>query len=134
MQKQFTLFMFLGFIGFLLIFVFTLFVLNPEKGAYALVPFFVSLTFMLLCFFSLASYLFRKKATNNEIYFTNVKISLREGFIFAVYIDVILALGALRLLTWWDGLLLGASLILLEMYFLAGPATSNHPKNEERIL
>jgi amino acid transporter len=134
MQKQFALAMLLGFIAFLTIFLFVVFMLSPEEGTYAIITFFGSLTLATICFISLTAYLLRRKASNNEIYFKNVRSAIRESLLFALFIDTILFLGIINLLTWWDALLLAGALILLEMYFLSSNKQPQHLYKEERIL
>jgi hypothetical protein len=133
MQKQFNLFMVLGFVIFTGFFVFLLTALNPDKGLFVIISFYLSLTFAIICFASLIGYRMRKKATNNEIHYSSIRVSMREAFLLALFFDGLLALGSIRLLTWWDALLLAATLILLELY-LQSSATAKKLKRDEEII
>jgi hypothetical protein len=116
MQTAFQKIMIFGVLIFGLVFGLVLFIGNPKQLP-MLVSFFVSLFFLVLCLASLILYLSKKKATNNEVIYKSVSNSLRQGLFIAVFAVSLLALGAIKLLTWWDAILLAASLILLELYF-----------------
>lgn len=134
MQKQFNLFMVLGFVVFTAIFVFLLIAMNPDKGLFAVVSFYLSLSFAIICLGSLVGHYFRKKATNNEMYYGSIRISMREAFLAALFVDGLLALGKIRLLTWWDATLLAATIILLELYLLSSGNSKKLKRDEEIIL
>lgn len=117
MQKQFTKIMVFGFILFGVILAFTLLKLNPGQGLFAIITFYVSLTLTVTCLASLVSFSARRKVTNNELYFANIKVSFRQALLLAIFIDLTLFIASINLLTWWDIVLLALSLILLELYF-----------------
>jgi hypothetical protein len=49
----------------------------------------------------------------------NIGLSLRQGFLLAILTLGILILQGMRVLVWWDGLLLVAGIFLMELYFLS---------------
>ena len=117
MQRQFTLIMSLSLLLFGGILSFTILKLDPGQGTFPLIAFYLSTAVVILSFFSLTSFLIRRLFTNNELYFSNIKVSFRQSLILAVFVDLTLFIASINLLTWWDLVLLGLSLILLELYF-----------------
>jgi Ca2+/Na+ antiporter len=96
---------------------FSIFYLNPKMGVSAITTLLVSMFFTILCLVSLVGFVARVRHSNNELLFDSFKTSLRQGFLFGLYALGILGLASLKLLTWWDALLLALSLILFEIYF-----------------
>jgi len=117
MQRQFAKIMAFGFVLFGAILVFTLLKLDPKQGFVTVFTFYVSLTLTITCLFSLLSFMVRRKVTNNELFFANIKVSFRQALLLAVFADLTLFIASIGLLTWWDIILLALSLILLELYF-----------------
>ncbi len=100
-------------------FVLTIFYLNPNTNrTLALSSFFISLFFALAGTFTLAGFFIRTALSHNELYYANINVSFREGFLLSLIIIGILALQLLKLLTWWDASLFVAIMILVEFYFL----------------
>jgi len=124
MKKQsYVRVMLLGLAIFVPLLAFSLFYLNPKMGTTAIITFIVSIFFTLTFFVSLLGFLVRAKASNNEVIFDGFKTSLRQGFLVGFYFLGLLGLAAIRLLTWWDALLLALSLILFEIYFKSSKET-----------
>ena len=117
MQRQFTLIMSLFLVIFGGFLAFTVIKLDPTQGLFSLIAFYLSITLVILSFFSLLSFFSRRLVTNNELYFSNIKVSFRQSLILAIFVDITLFIASINLLTWWDLVLLGVSLILLELYF-----------------
>lgn len=90
---------------------------SPEKGSITVVLYYLSIFFFLLGLSAIVGFLTRRWWMHNEVLFENVKISIRQALLFAGFICGLLALSAMRLLTWWDGLILGISFLLIELYF-----------------
>lgn len=90
---------------------------SPESGAVTVVLYLVSVFFFLMGIFAISGFLARRWWNHNEVLFENVKISLRQGFLLAGFIDTLLILRAFKVLNWVDGVILAISFILLEMYF-----------------
>lgn len=102
---------------------FTIFFLNPKMGTWVITTLLISVFFVLVCLVSLAGFSIRVRAANNEILFGAFKTSLRQGVLVGFYVLGVLGLAAIRLLTWWDALLLALSLILFEIYFKSSKET-----------
>lgn len=85
----------------------------------ALVLFFVSLFFALASFFAVIGYYLRVFFNRNEIYYSHILISLREGILFSFFVCIALIFQIIRVLTWWNLLLLFVAIMLLEAYFLS---------------
>ena len=103
-------------VGFILI----LFYINPDEAStIGLAAFYLSLLFSLTGTFSLIGFYLRVWLSRNEIVFANVSPSFRQGFFLSIIFVVSLILQAFRILSWWDGLLLVGSVVLLEFYFMS---------------
>lgn len=59
-----------------------------------------------------------KFSGGSEVAFAYVSVSFRQGILLALLAVIILFLQSLRVLTWWDGLLVVAGICLVELYFL----------------
>ena len=79
--------------------------------------FFVSLFVFITGILTLIGFYIRVKISNNEVFFANFKPSLRQAALFSLALTGILALQTLRVLTWWDALMLALSILLIELYF-----------------
>lgn len=121
-SDKFSKVMSFGILVFGPIFAFILFFTNPDQGIYQIVAFFISLFVLTMCSFTLGLYLIKRKAQNNELLFTNIKNSVRQGLTVAFFVVTVLAMGMIKLLTWWDVLLLAFALISLELYFKSDKA------------
>jgi hypothetical protein len=106
----------LSLIGWFLV----LFRLDPFSSTnIALILFFVSLFFALASFFTVIGYYLRVFFNKNEIYYAHILISLREGILFGFFVCITLIFQIIRVLTWWNLLLLFLAIMLLEVYFLS---------------
>lgn len=119
-KTSFTRVMLIGLIIFVPLLLFALFYLNPKMGTGAITTLLVSLFFSILCLFSLIGFLLRVRTSNNELMHDAIKTSLRQGFLMGLYAVAFLGLAGVKLLTWWDALLLALSLVLFEIYFKSG--------------
>lgn len=90
---------------------------SPEKGAVTIIFYYVSLFFFIFGLIAIFGFLIRRWWMHNEMLFENVKISIRQAALVSSFSASLLALSAMRLLTWWDGLILAISFLLIEMYF-----------------
>jgi len=54
-----------------------------------------------------------------ELVGENIILSLRQGILLALLATSLLVLQGLRMLLWWDGLLIVAGIFLIELYFLS---------------
>jgi len=77
----------------------------------------VSVFFFVMGVASIIGFVIRRWWNHNEVLFENVKISLRQGFLIAGFVDALLIMRAFRVLNWIDGIILAITFILIEMYF-----------------
>lgn len=102
--------------AFLLIFFNT----NPQEGGSLIIFFFfASLFFALWGSFTLIDFYLRVFISKNEIYYANINIALREGFLFALAVLLLLGLKIAEILNFLNLFLLILAIISLEFYFLA---------------
>ncbi len=91
--------------------------LTPEKaGSLGITLLLLSLFFGLIGVLTLFGFYLRVWASGNEVYYSGVSGSLRQAFVFSLAIFGILYLRFLKVLTWWDGLLVFFAAILLDLY------------------
>ncbi len=91
--------------------------LNPyESTGLALALFFLSLLISLTCTFTLLGFYLRKWITRNEIGVSYINTSIRQGLLLSLCTLTSLAFLMLGVLTWWNGLLVVAIIVLLEFY------------------
>jgi len=81
--------------------------------------FYSSLFIALAGSFALLFYGLRAWANKKQIYNVHLNTSLRQGVLLSAMIIIGLAFQRLRVLTWWDGLLLLAVVLLIEFYFMS---------------
>ena len=79
--------------------------------------FYSSLFIALAGTFALIFYFLRMWANKKEVYNIHLNTSLRQGALLSLMIILGLAFQRLRVLTWWDGILLLAIVLLIEFYF-----------------
>lgn len=101
-------------------FVLIIFNTNPQEGGNLIIfLFFASLFFALWGSFTLIDFYLRLFISKNEIYYANINIALREGFLFALVVLILLILKIVNLFNFGNLLLLILAMISLEFYFLA---------------
>lgn len=94
--------------------------LSPyESPAPALTLFYTSLFIALTATFALLGFYLRVWLNRDEVYFQHINIALRQGVLLSIIMCTGLLFQRLRVLTWWDGLLLVLIMILVEFYFMA---------------
>lgn len=92
--------------------------INPyESDILTISMFFVSLFIFISGILTLIGFYIRVKMSNNEVFFANFKPSLRQAVLFSLALMGILILQTLKVLTWWDALMLSLSILLIELYF-----------------
>jgi hypothetical protein len=111
----------IGTILSLLAFVLVLFNVDPQTtGISGQLIFYISSFLVLSGVFVLFFSWSRLKWSNeNESASVLLALSFRQGILLAILCVAILAMQSLRILTWWDGLLVLAGILLVELYFLA---------------
>ena len=90
---------------------------SPESGALAYGSFFITLFLLLICLLTILGFYGRRRMSNNEVLYQNLKNAFRQGTLIALYVTVLLILRAAGLLNWWDGALLAVSVISFDMFF-----------------
>lgn len=93
--------------------------LGPQQGVAIIVTYYISIFFFTLGLTAISGFLIRRWWMHNEVLFGSVKISIRQAFLFSCFAVSCLLLSSLRLLNIWDGVILGISFVLIEMYFRA---------------
>lgn len=93
---------------------------DPRQGTITISLFLVSLFVLVASTVSLLAHFLRSLVNKNEVLHQSNRASLREGVLAAIYSIAVLGLAGIKLLTWWDALLLALSLILFEVYFSSG--------------
>jgi len=94
--------------------------IDPDKSGLAgKAVFYAVLLFFLSGFLNLFLLWLRKKMLGRESAAINIGLSFRQGFLLALLTLGILILQGMRMLVWWDGLLLVAGIFLIELYFLS---------------
>ena len=94
--------------------------IDPEKSGLAgKAIFYLVLLFFLSGFFNVFLLWLRKKMLGDEAILFNLGLSSRQGFLLAFLTIGVLMLQGMRVLVWWDGLLLVAGVFLIELYFLS---------------
>lgn len=79
--------------------------------------FYSSLFIALVGTFTLILYFLRVWANKKEVFNVHLNTSLRQGMLLGAMIVIGLGFQRLRVLTWWDGILLLAIVLLIEFYF-----------------
>ncbi|MFA6974138.1 MAG: hypothetical protein WC238_05385 [Parcubacteria group bacterium] len=93
---------------------------DPEAtGVVGKILFYLVLFFALSGLLNLVLLWLRRKITNSENAFANVGLSFRQSALLAILAEGLLVMQSLRVLIWWDGLLLLAGIFLIELYFLS---------------
>lgn len=90
---------------------------NPNQGGQTvLLSFYISLHVALVSTFTVGGFLLRRYLGNNELRYAYLQDAFRQAFIGGALLVALLALQSVRLLAWWDILLLVAVSLLLELY------------------
>lgn len=67
----------------------------------------------------LSLFLYRIRRSSIESGEVNIWLEIRQGFLLALLFIGLLFFQELGILLWWDGLLLAAGVLLIELYFLS---------------
>ncbi|MSU76283.1 hypothetical protein EXS54_02330 [Patescibacteria group bacterium] len=90
---------------------------NPDQGGQAAVlSFYLSLFAGLFGTVTLIGYALRRVLTGNELKYSIIRTSFRQGFLVAAITVTLLLLQSARLLSGWDVALLIVTVVLLELY------------------
>jgi hypothetical protein len=92
--------------------------LDPFTSTALALPFFFLALFLALTgTTALAGFYGRVWLRSGEIYYDHLTISLRQGVLLASAVCFGLGFQILRVLTWWDAVLIVAAVSLIEIYF-----------------
>ncbi len=110
----------LGTILCLASFILVIVYINPQESpVFGPAALFASLFLGLTGLFTLIGYFLRVIVSKNEVLFSHIAPSFRQGILLAAGFTGLFILQAFRILTWWDALILIAMIILFEFYFLS---------------
>ncbi|MBN1258541.1 hypothetical protein JXA05_02175 [Candidatus Peregrinibacteria bacterium] len=94
--------------------------LSPFTSApLSLILFYLSLFFAFTGTFTLSLFYYRSWKAKGEIHSAYLNTALRQGVLLSLMVTVAALFQRLRVLTWWDGILLLAIVLLIEFYFMA---------------
>ncbi len=109
--------MVLGVLALSLILVALVNLTSPEMGALSYGSLFITVFLLLVCLATIIGFYGRRRMSNNEVLYKNLKNAFRQGTLVALYLTVLLILRAADLLNWWDAALLLISIISFDMFF-----------------
>lgn len=89
-----------------------------SNQVFSLSAFYASLFVALSATFTLIFYFLRVWTSKTELYNTQLNASLRQGLLVACMLVIGLGFQRLRVLTWWDALLLLGIVLLIELYMM----------------
>ncbi|NCO23255.1 hypothetical protein COW09_02340 [bacterium (Candidatus Moisslbacteria) CG12_big_fil_rev_8_21_14_0_65_36_11] len=102
-----------------LIWLLVIFFVNPEKtGLLGLILFYVSLFLAILGTGSILGFIIGARLKKRPV-FVEADISFRRAFLIAIFVISVLFLKGIDLFYWWNTLLLGLFLIILEFFFVS---------------
>lgn len=94
--------------------------INPVRdGILGMVLLYVSLFFSITGIATLFLFWLRRTFSKNEVVYSNVGTSFRQGALIAFTVCALLLLQSFRLLVWWDGGIAVAGVLLIELWFLS---------------
>jgi len=106
-----------GLLGWLALGI-TLLRLDPfTSTALALPFFFIALFLALTGTLGVIGFYLRVWFRHGEIYVSHISIALRQAILISLATSLAMVFQILRILTWWDGLLIVAAISLIEVYF-----------------
>lgn len=100
-------------------FVVVIFQMSPFSRPFLSLSLFYATLFVALSgTFSMLFYGLRRLANQTEIHNRHLNASIRQGVLISVLLVVGLGFQRLRILTWWDGLILLGIVLMIEFYFM----------------
>jgi hypothetical protein len=89
------------------------------SGTLGITLFYLVAFFAFSSIFNISLIFLRRKFIGAEMAAANVGLSFRQGILMTFMVLGILILQNLRMLVWWDALLVVAGVFLIELYFLS---------------
>lgn len=100
------------------IWILILFNIDPYKADWlSKISFFLSLLIMITCILTLFGYYIRKKILNNELIYSILPVSFRQGILGALIIVGIIILSCINVLNWWIAGIWLLIILLIELFF-----------------
>ena len=96
---------------------FMTFFVSPEANMVSVILYILSTGIFIFGIATILGFYIRRWWMHNEVLLSNVKLAVRQGALVAVFSMALLILSAMRLLTWWDAIILAVSFLLIELYF-----------------
>jgi hypothetical protein len=94
--------------------------LDPfANTATALVSYYITLFLALTGTFTIIGFYIRLWWLKNSLYYHNINISFRQGFLVALGVCAMLGFQSLRILNWWDGIIIVIIVTIIEFSFLS---------------
>ncbi len=93
--------------------------IDPEKNRQSEIFFYTAFFFSAWGILNLFFLRLRRKNMRGEMLGENIILSFRQSVLLAILATSLLLLQGLRMLVWWDGLLIVAGIFLIELYFLS---------------
>lgn len=93
------------------------FVVSPDENMVSVILYLVSISVFTFGVATILGFYLRRWWMHNEVLLSNVKLSVRQGALIAAFGTALMILAAMRLLTWWDAIILAVSFVLIELYF-----------------
>ncbi len=93
--------------------------IDPEKNWQSKAFFYAAFFFSAWGILNLFFLRLRRKNMRGEMLGDNIILSFRQSILLAILATSLLFLQGLRMLAWWDGLLVVAGIFLVELYFLS---------------
>ncbi len=99
---------------------FVVYDVNPARdGIVGQSLFYISLFFSITGIATLFLFWLRRTFSKREAVYVNVGVNLRQGALVALTVCALLILQGFRLLVWWDGGIIVAGVLLIELWFLS---------------
>jgi len=94
--------------------------IDPESSTWVVLAlFYLAIFFSLSGIFNLILLSLRRKLLGEEVAAESVGLSFRQGVLLSAIAVGILVLQGLRMLVWWDALMVAAGFFLVELCFLS---------------
>ncbi len=105
-------------ISALTIWCYILFAVQPDKNDYLLmVTFFLAFVVWFGSLISTILYLIKVRRNNREVIYAHIKPSIRQGFLIASTLAILMVLQLLRVITVWDGFIVVIVTFVFEIAF-----------------
>ena len=95
-----------------------LFNINPyDTDLLSIASFFASMYLWISGLLTLISFYLKIKLSNREIIYNHLPISIRQASLISLAFITVLIISSLGIFTWWSGILIVISILILELFF-----------------